>query len=98
MYARSSTLGLLSAVALSLPSDSVTRQREGHAVGLARAVSVSLLVRLGEPSDSAVGGVDPVLVHVHVAILPTATVSIAGFLVPLPPSSRIPAGWFSASG
>ena len=40
---------------------------------------VVLLVKPGDPSDSTLCGVSPVLVQVQVTVVPTATVSTAGF-------------------
>jgi hypothetical protein len=42
----------------------------------------SLLVKDGDPVDSTLCGTAAVFVQVHVTVLPTATVSTAGFTVP----------------
>src|SRR2546427_12597067 len=44
---------------------------------------MALLVNLGVPCDWTLCATDPVAVQVHVTVLPTATLSIAGFWVPL---------------
>ncbi len=44
---------------------------------------VALLVKVGEPLESTLWSVDPVFVHVQVTVVPTVTVSTAGFRVPL---------------
>jgi len=44
---------------------------------------MALLAKLGDPSDSTLCETDPVAVQVHVTVLPAATVSIAGFWLPL---------------
>src|SRR5213083_660973 len=44
---------------------------------------MGLLAKLGVPCDWTLCATDPVAVQVHVTVLPTATLSIAGFWVPL---------------
>src|SRR5438874_10322810 len=44
---------------------------------------MALLVKPVAPCDRTLCGTVPVLVQVHVTVLPTATVSIAGFWLPL---------------
>src|SRR5438034_8885699 len=44
---------------------------------------MALLAKLDGPCDSTLCGTDPVDVQVHLTVVPTATVSIAGFWVPL---------------
>src|SRR6476659_8207800 len=52
-------------------------------------VRIWLLVNPGEPIDCTPCGVDPVPVQVQVTGCPTATVSIAGLVVPLWPLSNL---------
>src|SRR6476660_3007597 len=46
---------------------------------------MSLLVKLGEPTDSTLCGTLPAFVQVHVTVPPAATVSTAGLADPLCP-------------
>src|SRR6266550_257976 len=48
-------------------------------------VSTALLGKLGDPCESTLWGVPPVAVQVQVTVCPAATVSCAGFWVPLWP-------------